>query len=155
VIRREDRLMSPVARYFISVDEVEPLDVGDEEGFQGVDSRLVISDETMGSERSCLFRVIFPKGAYHGPHWHTKSDELLYALRGKAIQWVDGVDYIMTSGTAMLIPKNVVHWMRNDWDEEFEVIGIYPEVPNFEETDQQVSDDWEAFGFTPRPAGKK
>ena len=147
--------MSPVTRYFMSVDEVEPLDVGDEEGFQGVDSRLVISDETMGSERSCLFRVIFPKGAYHGPHWHTKSDELLYALRGKAIQWVDGIEYIMTPGTAMLIPKNVVHWMRNDWDEEFEVIGIYPEVPNFEETDQHVSDDWEAFGFTPRPAGKK
>lgn len=147
--------MSPVTRYFISVDEVKPLDVGDEEGFQGVDSRLVISDETMGSERSCLFRVIFPKGAYHGPHWHTKSDELLYALRGKAIQWVEGVEYIMTPGTTMLIPKNVVHWMRNDWDEEFEVIGIYPEVPNFEETDQHVSDDWEAFGFTPRPAGKK
>ena len=147
--------MSPVTNYFISVDEVEPLDVGDEEGFQGVDSRLIISDRTMGSERACLFRAIFPKGAYHGPHWHTKSDELLYALRGKAIQWVEGMEYIMTPGTAMLIPKNVVHWMRNDWDEDFEVIGIYPEAPNFEETGQQVSDDWEAFGFTPRPTRSK
>jgi quercetin dioxygenase-like cupin family protein len=79
----------------------------------------------------------------------------LYALCGTAIQWVDGIEYIMTPGTAMLIPKNVVRWMRNDWDEEFEVIGIYPEAPNFEETDQHVSDDWEAFGFTPRPAGKR
>lgn len=147
--------MTPLKRYIISVDEVQPLDVGDEEGFRGVDSRLVICDETMGSESSCLFRVIFPHGAYHGPHWHTKSDEMLYALRGKAVQWVDGVEYIMTPGTSMLIPKNVVHWMRNDWDEEFEVIGIYPDAPNFVATDQHVSDDWAAYGFTPRPKRKE
>ncbi|HOQ97267.1 MAG TPA: cupin domain-containing protein [Anaerolineae bacterium] len=146
--------MSSVRRYLISKDEVQPLDVGDEEGFRGVDSRLIVSDETMGSGRACLFRVIFPKGAYHGPHLHTESDELLYALRGKAIQWVDGVEYIMTAGTAMLIPKNVVHWMRNDWNEEFEVIGVYPEVPNFSKTGQQVPSHWERFGFTSRPSGE-
>ncbi len=146
--------MPSTRRYLISLREVRPLDVGDEEGFRGVDSRLVISDETMGSDHACLFRVVFPKGAYHGPHLHTESDELLYALRGKAIQWVDGIEYTMTPGTAMLIPKNVVHWMRNDWDEEFEVIGVYPEVPNFSKTGQQVRDHWERFGFTPRPSGR-
>lgn len=145
--------MSPVSKYLISLEDVKPLDVGDQEGFRGVDSRLLISDETMGSDRSCLFRVVFPKGAYHGPHLHTESDELLFALRGKAIQWVKGVEYVMTPGTAMLIPKNVVHWMRNDWDEEFEVIGIYPDVPNFDKTGQQVMEDWDQYGFKPRPAG--
>jgi quercetin dioxygenase-like cupin family protein len=64
---------------------------------------------------------------------------------------VDGVEYIMTPGSAMIIPKNVVHWMRNDWDENFEVIGIYPDVPNFSLTGQQVAEDWENYGFTPRP----
>ncbi|MCL4559064.1 MAG: cupin domain-containing protein [Chloroflexi bacterium] len=145
--------MSPVTCYLISVDEVKPEDVGNTEGFQDVDLRLVIADKTMGSETACLFRVIFPKGAYHGPHYHTKSDELPYALRGKAIQWVEGKEYIMTPGTAMLIPKNVVHWMRNDWDEDFEVVGIYPEVPSFYLTDQRIPENWEAYGFTP-PARK-
>ena len=140
-----------VSKYLIHVDQITPLDVGDAEGFQGVDSRLVIADTTVGSEKACLFRVIFPQGAYHGPHYHTESDELLYALRGKAIQWVDGVEYIMTPGSAMIIPKNVVHWMRNDWDELFEVVGIYPDVPNFNLTGQQVSEDWEKYSFTPRP----
>jgi quercetin dioxygenase-like cupin family protein len=140
-----------VSKYLIHVDQITPLDVGDAEGFQGVDSRLVIADTTVGSEKACLFRVIFPKGAYHGPHYHTESDELLYALHGKAIQWVDGVEYIMTPGAAMIIPKNVVHWMRNDWDENFEVVGIYPDVPNFSLTGQQVAEDWENYGFTPRP----
>ena len=140
-----------VSKYLIHVDQITPLDVGDAEGFQGVDSRLVIADTTVGSEKACLFRVIFPKGAYHGPHYHTESDELLYALHGKAIQWVDGVEYIMTPGSAMIIPKNVVHWMRNDWDENFEVVGIYPDVPNFSLTGQQVAEDWENYGFTSRP----
>jgi quercetin dioxygenase-like cupin family protein len=143
-----------VTRYLIQVDEVKPLDVGDEEGFRGVDSRLVIANTTVESEKSCLFRVIFPKGAYHGPHYHTESDELLYALKGKAIQWVEGVEYIMTPGSAMIIPRNVVHWMRNDWDEPFEVIGIYPEVPNFDLTGQQVEPNWEKYGFTPKPQSK-
>ncbi len=137
-----------VTKYFIHVDQVKPADLGDAEGFQGVDSRLVIADTTVGSEKSCLFRVIFPKGAYHGPHYHTQSDELLYALRGKAIQWVNGIQYIMTPGSAMIIPKNMVHWMRNDWDDQFEVVGIYPDVPNFYLTGQQVPEDWEKYGFT-------
>jgi quercetin dioxygenase-like cupin family protein len=136
-----------VTKYLIHVEDVQPLDVGDEEGFQGVDSRLVIADTTVESEKACLFRVIFPKGAYHGPHYHTESDELLYALKGKAIQWVDGIEYIMTPGSAMIIPRNVVHWMRNDWDESFEVVGIYPDVPNFNLTGQQVAEDWEKYEF--------
>ena len=145
--------MSPVHKFLISVDEVEPLDVGNDEGFRGVDSRLILSDRTVGSDRSCLFRVVFPKGAYHGPHLHTKSDELLFALRGRAIQWVKGTEYVMTPGTAMIIPKNVVHWMRNDWDEEFEVIGIYPDVPNFDKTGQQLMASWEEYDFSPRKSG--
>jgi quercetin dioxygenase-like cupin family protein len=140
-----------ISKYWIHVNQVNPLDVGNDEGFQGVDSRLVIADTTVGSDKACLFRVIFPKGAYHGPHYHTESDELLFALHGQAIQWVEGVEYIMTPGSAMIIPKNVVHWMRNDWDEPFEVVGIYPEVPNFALTGQQIPEDWENYGFSPRP----
>jgi quercetin dioxygenase-like cupin family protein len=143
-----------VTKYLVHVDELKPLDVGDDEGFRGVDSRLVIANTTVGSEKACLFRVIFPKGAYHGPHLHTESDELLYALHGKAIQWVDGVEYVMIPGSSMIIPKNVIHWMRNDWEENFEVVGIYPDVPNFDLTGQQVVDDWEKYGFSPRPKGK-
>ena len=101
----------------------------------------------MGSRSGCLFRVMFPQGAYHGPHCHTKSDEFLYALRGKAIQWIAGKEYIMTPGSAMFLPRNEIHWMRNDWEEPFEVIGFYPDVPNFYLTDQKVFDDWEKFNF--------
>jgi hypothetical protein len=43
--------------------------------------------------------------------------------------------------------------MRNDWDENFEVVGIYPDVPNFFLTGQQVPEDWENYGFAPQPKG--
>ena len=137
-----------VNSYFVHINDIKPENFGDEEGFKGVDSRLVLADTTVGSEKACLFRVIFPKGAFHGPHCHTKSDEFLYALRGKAIQWIAGKEYIMTPGSAMILPKNEIHWMRNDWEEPFEVIGFYPDVPNFYLTDQQVADDWEKYGFS-------
>jgi len=60
----------------------------------------------------------------------------------------------MVPGTAMIIPKNVVHWMRNDSDKPVEVVGIYPEVPNFSKTGQQVMEDWKKYGFEPRPAAQ-
>lgn len=128
-----------VKKYRVSVDEVKPLDVGEEEGFRGVDSRLLISDETVGSESACLFRAVFPPGAYHGKHIHLKSDELLYGLSGWAKQGVGDTEYEIGPGVAMIIPRGEVHWMRNDSNEPFEVIGIYPDAVNFKDTDQRLA----------------
>lgn len=136
-------------QHIIYLDDLNPDDVGDEEGFAGVDIRWMITDETMGTNRSTLFHVIFPKGAYHGPHYHLKTDELLYTVRGKAIQWVNGIRCEMTEGSAMYIPKNTVHWMRNYWDEEVEVVGIYPDVRNYAESEQVLlpEEEWAKYGF--------
>ncbi len=132
--------------YIISLDEIKPDDVGDAEGFRGVDIRWMITDTTIG-DHSTLFRVIFPKGAYHGPHWHTFTDELLFTVRGHAIQWVNGKLCEMVPGTAMYIPKGTIHWMRNDSDDDVEVIGIYPDVPNYAASDQHLAENPEAYGF--------
>lgn len=129
-----------VKKYRVSVDEIKPLDVGEEEGFRGVDSRLLISDETVGSESACLFRAIFPSGAYHGKHVHLKSDELLYGLSGRALQGIGDTEYEIGPGVAMIIPRGEVHWLRNDFGEPFEAIGIYPDALNFEDTDQHLVD---------------
>jgi quercetin dioxygenase-like cupin family protein len=143
--------MPPRSKYIIALDEILPDDVGDAEGFRGVDIRWMITDATMGSKHATVFHVVFPKGAFHGPHWHTKTDELLYTVRGRAIQWVDGEICQMVPGTAMHIPMNTVHWMRNDGDEDVEVIGIYPDVHNYADSDQHLAEDPERYGFTPHP----
>jgi len=127
--------------YLISTDKIKPLDVGEEEGFKGVDSRLLISDETVGDTTSCLFRAVFPPGAYHGNHIHNKSDELLFCLSGEAIQAIEGVEYVMKPGDAMIIPKGKTHWMKNDGDKPFIVIGIYPDAINFNDSDQHLIKD--------------
>lgn len=133
--------MRSFSNYLISTDSVKPLDVGEEEGFKGVDSRLLICDETVGDTTSCLFRAIFPPGGYHGNHIHTKSDELLYCLSGEAIQAIEGVEYRMKPGDAMIIPKGKEHWMKNDQDKPFIVIGIYPNAKNFEDSDQHLVEE--------------
>lgn len=130
--------MGTIKKYLVSVDEVKPLNVGEEEGFRGVDSRLLICDETVGDTKSCLFRAVFPPGAYHGKHVHDKSDELLFCISGEAIQGVDQTEYTMRPGDAMFIPKGEVHWMENRGDEPFVVIGIYPNAANFDDTDQHL-----------------
>jgi quercetin dioxygenase-like cupin family protein len=135
--------------YIIYLNDVAPDDVGDAEGFRGVDIRWMITDGTFKNPHSTLFRVIFPKGAYHEPHYHTKTDELLWTVRGKALQWVNGVECEITAGSAMYIPKNVIHWMRNDGDEDVETIGFYPDVKNYAESDQILMPDPEKYGFKP------
>jgi mannose-6-phosphate isomerase-like protein (cupin superfamily) len=118
---------------------VQPLDVGEEEGFKGVDSRLLVSDTSMGYEGACLFRAIFPPGGFHGPHLHTESDELLYCIEGEAVQAIEDVEYRMKPGDAMVIPRGVVHWMKNDGKSRFVVIGVYPTAANFDKTGQHLA----------------
>jgi len=125
-------------KYLISTDEVEPLNVGEEEGFRGVDSRLLICDETVGDTTSCLFRAVFPPGAYHANHIHNNSDEILFCLSGEAIQAIEDIEYKMKPGDAMIIPKGKPHWMKNIGDEPFIVIGIYPNAVNFNDSDQHL-----------------
>lgn len=98
--------------YLISTNEINPLDVSEEKGFKGVDSRLLISDETVGDTTSCLFRAVFPPGAYHGNHVHNNSDELLFCLSGEAIQAIEDKEYLMRPGDAMIILKGIAHWMN-------------------------------------------
>lgn len=131
--------MEPFEKYLVAVDEIEPLDVGEDDGFKNVDSRLLICKDTVGKNvKCCLFRGIFPPGAYHANHVHMKSDELLFCISGKAVQSVGDVEYVMTPNTAMILPKGIPHFMRNDGPEPFVVIGVYPEACDFEDTDQHL-----------------
>jgi mannose-6-phosphate isomerase-like protein (cupin superfamily) len=146
--------MERAKTYIISNDEIRPDDVGDAEGFRGVDIRWLITNGTVGTNHSTLFHVVFPTGAYHGPHWHNNTDELLFTVRGHAVQWVDGEICHMTPGTAMYIPKGVIHWMRNDGDEEVEVIGFYPDVRNYADSDQRLCEEPEKYGFVAPSRGR-
>jgi quercetin dioxygenase-like cupin family protein len=130
--------MGEIRRYLVSFSQVKPLAVGEEEGFKGVDSRLLICDETVGDTTSCLFRASFPPKGFHGRHVHDKTDELLYCISGEAIQGIDNEEYVMRPGDAMIIPKGRVHYLRNDGKETFIAIGIYPNAKNFEDTGQHL-----------------
>jgi quercetin dioxygenase-like cupin family protein len=128
-------------QYLVSTGEVEPLNVGEAEGFRGVDSRLLISDGTVSETNSCLFRAVFPPGGYHGNHLHRKSDEILFCISGEATQAIGGVQYRMRANDAVFIPRGVPHWMKNDGEQPFVVIGFYPQAKNFDDTLQELVGD--------------
>jgi mannose-6-phosphate isomerase-like protein (cupin superfamily) len=132
--------MDTLRKFLVSASNVTPLPVGENEGFRGVDSRLLICDTTIAQTTACLFRAIFPPGGYHGNHRHEKSDEILFCISGEAIQAIDGVEYRMKPNDAMFIPKGVAHWMKNDGKTPFVVVGVYPNARNFDDTDQQLVD---------------
>ncbi len=137
--------------YIIYLDQLKPDDVGDDEGFLGVDIRWMVTNHTFTAPvpHSTLFHVIFPKGAYHGPHLHTETDEVLYIVRGRAIQWVNGEWCDLVAGAGQYIPKNTIHWMKNFWDNEVEVIGFYPDVANYADSNQILlpEAEWMKYGF--------
>ena len=40
-------------------------------------------------------------------------------------------EWISPTTTPKIISKDVAHWMRDDWDEPFEVVGSIPKSPAF------------------------
>jgi mannose-6-phosphate isomerase-like protein (cupin superfamily) len=46
----------------------------------------------------------------------------------------------MKPNDAMIIPKGVPHWMKNDGTKPFVVLGVYPEAKNFDDTEQELVD---------------
>ena len=128
-------------KYLISVDEVKPYNVGEKEGFKGIESRLLICDETVGDTTSCLFRAVNAPGGGHGNHVHIKSDELLFCISGKAVIVIEGTEYRMKPGDAMIIPKGKAHWGKNVGDKPFIVIGFYPNAVNFDDSEPHLVKD--------------
>jgi len=122
-------------RYVISMEEVEPLDTKGAKDFFRSSCKVLISKERMGA-KGCMFRATFRPGGYHAKHLHTESDEFVYIIScGKAIKGIEDKVYEMRPGMCFFLPKGVSHWMKNlDEKENIEVVGVYPETGNLDET---------------------
>lgn len=82
----------------------------------------LINRETVGATdmRLSLGRML--PGMYHLRHHHSHGSEIYYFTRGSCLMHLDGEDFRATPGTAVYIPPNTVHSMRNDTDECVELV---------------------------------
>ena len=100
------------------VSEVPPAGVRADAGWQGVDIRWLVSSETAGSKELCFWRTVFPPGAAHTRHIHPNAAEALFVIRGRGAAGTEDEEHEVGAGTAVYVPKGVVHWFRNVGDEE-------------------------------------
>ena len=116
------------------VNGVTPEPVGEEYGWRRVDHRILLGRENVGSTEGCLYRSVFPPGAAHKKHLHTKSDELVYVIRGRGAHGQGDDEWEVGPGSCYYIPKNVPHWLRNlDPVESVELVGVYLGAGRLEE----------------------
>ncbi len=58
------------------------------------------------------------------PHRHSEP-ETYYTLAGRGIVTIDGVAHTVTPGTAIFIPGDAEHAIRNDHDETLEILYVF------------------------------
>ena len=96
----------------------------------GFEIQYMITGDTVPDNDNAVFgHCIFPPKSGHGKHKHTKAPEIMYVIRGKLIVGYTSpegdVETVCTPGKAAFIPKNVICWCRNPFDEEVEFIFAY------------------------------
>ena len=72
---------------------------------------LLGGNETGG--QFTLFCEVTPPGGGPPPHYHLDEDEWFYVLEGQASFLVDGQWQDVPVGTALFMPRGVVHTFRN------------------------------------------
>ncbi len=67
----------------------------------------------------------FPVGGGHGPHRHPNAEEILYVLRGRALQGVGEEQRELNPGDAALVRRDEVHWTRGLGQEPLVLLVIF------------------------------
>ena len=115
--------------------QVRPAPVRRRSGWAKMDIRWLASDKTVGTKTACFWRTVFPPGAAHHKHIHTRADEIFYMIRGRGMHGLGEREYPVRAGDVFYIPRGRVHWMRNvDPRRPVELVGVYVGAPNLRGT---------------------
>lgn len=78
----------------------------------GDEVEFVITGEQSGGRLTQWIETTHPGGG-PPPHYHTREDENFYVIEGSAEFFQDGEWKAVAPGTAVFMPKGVVHAFRN------------------------------------------
>ena len=76
------------------------------------------------AERLLLVRAIMPPGQGHRFHRHPGSEEIIYFLSGRAVQWVGRERRVLGPGDMAHVPTDVVHATHNASDADLTFLAI-------------------------------
>ena len=114
-------------------EEVEYESVGAADGM----SKGVLLDASDGAPNFAIRRFVLDAGASVPKHTNEVEHEQ-YVLSGTYTVGVDGEEYEVSEGDSLLIPAGVVHWYRNEGDEEG---GFLCAVPNGDDSIELLEEE--------------
>lgn len=87
---------------------------------------VLIDKDTVAAEditfAHCRFEA---KTSVHKKHIHHHAEEVIYILSGRGMSGIGDTEMEMGKGETMFIPRGMVHWFYNPFDEPVEMIFIY------------------------------
>lgn len=95
-----------------------------QEKVSGRDHYWHYNPEISRQAETILVKVVVPVGGGHPFHRHPEMNEILYILKGRAEQWVEGEMQLMETGDSVYIAPDVVHATYNAGDEELEFLAV-------------------------------
>jgi len=102
-------------------DDIEYESVGAADGL----SKGVLLDESDGTPNFAMRRFTLDPGAAVPRHTNDVEHEQ-YVLDGEYVVGIDGEEHTVSTGDSLLIPAGVVHWYRNESDQQGAFICAVP-----------------------------
>ncbi len=121
-------LAEPIAKHLIDAEPGEALLLDVEKWFQAhpIEKGLIRFGTVFKSPRVQV-AFIRLKGAPLGRHIHTQVDELVYVVKGRGEQYVNGKWVPLKAGDFHTSPRGVAHGGRTGENEEVWMILIFTE----------------------------
>ena len=102
-------------------DDIEYEGVGAADGM----SKGVLISEADGAPHFAIRRFVLEAGGSVPRHTNEVEHEQ-YVLQGEYVVGIEDEEYTVSAGDSLLIPAGVVHWYRNEGDEEGAFICAVP-----------------------------
>jgi len=111
--------VTPTVRHISEAQEVVWSDQRGEISF-----RTAIGDGMTNTRDLCSGVARLQAGGWLGLHRHT-APEVYQVLTGQGVVFLDGAEHVVQAGTAVYIPSNSEHGIRNIGDDLLEFVYVY------------------------------
>ena len=82
------------------------------------------AEETGGTAGHSLAHVTLPPGKSSEAHYHRESEETYYVLQGRGWMEIDGDEFPLEPGQALLIEPGEVHKISNHGESDLEFLAV-------------------------------
>jgi mannose-6-phosphate isomerase-like protein (cupin superfamily) len=87
---------------------------------------ILVDEDTVGAkELTFMYNKFAGKASLHRKHKHDDCEEIMYILSGKGVGGVGEHESIQQAGDTIFVPRGVIHWFYNPFDEPLEMYTVY------------------------------